>query len=128
VNNYFPPFFDGPTLPKPFKLRSTSQLVGRSLRFVKPRTRKILIIGIVLLILGPIIGWVIAMVVVTTQKTLAAPDIHQTFSEAGKFMTPWVVGTLSFMPGFLLSFYAVIKHKFDDQDKQEDDQETGRDL
>ena len=76
-------------------------------------------IGIALLIFGPVIGWVLTIAgffhAVTTVQQIqpgAMPDFQRTTSQMLYSLIPILLGALSGAVGFFLTLYALITHFF----------------
>ena len=86
---------------------------------MKPKTLKILIIGLALMIFGPIIGWVLTMAgffhAATSMSQIppgTMPDLQQTSSRMLYSIIPILIGVLFGAVGFFLTLYALIIHFF----------------
>ena len=90
---------------------------------MKPKTLKILIIGLALMIFGPVIGWVLTMAGYFHAATSLAQvtpgnlaDIQQSYQHTASQMLysiiPILVGVVFGAVGFFMFFYALITHFF----------------
>lgn len=84
---------------------------------MKPKTLRLLTIGIALLIFGPVIGWVLTMAgmfhtAATVQPIVpgAVPDPQQVVSRVFANFIPMLVGAVCGATGFFLVLYALIRH------------------
>ncbi len=90
---------------------------------MKPRTLKILIAGIALLIFGPVLGWVCCILgLFHMQQSLAQtppgamPDIGQLPSRMMANLIPILIGIVLGAVGGFLTLYALITHMFGPKD------------
>jgi hypothetical protein len=86
---------------------------------VKSETRNTLIVGVALLIFGPVVGWVltIAGFFKTEQSVMQTPpgmipDMGQTASHMFVSIIPLLIGALFGAVGLFLILYAFITHGF----------------
>jgi len=86
---------------------------------MKPKTLKILIIGLALMIFGPIIGWVLTIAgffhAATSMQQIqpgVIPDFQQTTSQMIYSIIPILLGVVFGAVGFFLFLYALITHFF----------------
>jgi hypothetical protein len=86
---------------------------------MKPRTFKILIIGLALLIFGPVLGYVLTLVgffhAVSSSQQFppgTIPDFSRTFSRILYSIIPVLVGALAGATGFFLVLLSLLTHFF----------------
>ena len=86
---------------------------------MKPKTLKILIIGLALMIFGPVTGWVLTIAGffhAATGMQLGTPgltpDFQQSASQIFYSLIPILVGIFLGAIGFFLTLYALITHFF----------------
>jgi hypothetical protein len=84
---------------------------------MKPKTLKILITGIVLMIIGPVIGWVLtitgffhAAAAMHSIQPGGMPDFERAASEMAYLIVPILLGVLFWTAGFFSTLYALITH------------------
>ena len=86
---------------------------------MKPKTLRILIIGLALLIFGPVVGWVLSMAGVFHAATSVQqfqpgvmPDLEGTTSQMFYSLIPVLLGILLGAVGAFLFLYALLTHFF----------------
>ena len=83
---------------------------------MKPKTLKILIVGIAMFIFCPILGWILTMAglfhAVSTMQQPQATDIHQLISQIFASYLPLFIGIVGGAVGAFLTLYALITHFF----------------
>ena len=86
---------------------------------MKPRTLKILIIGLAQMIFGPVVGWVLSMVGIFHAATSlqqfqpgVMPDLEGTTSQMFYSLIPILIGILLGAVGTFLFPYALLTHFF----------------
>jgi hypothetical protein len=87
--------------------------------FMNPKTLKILIIGLALMIFGPVIGWVLTIAgffhTATAMQQIqpgVMPDFQQTSSRMMSSIIPILIGVVLGAIGFFLFLYSLITHFF----------------
>jgi heme/copper-type cytochrome/quinol oxidase subunit 2 len=86
---------------------------------MNPKTLKILIIGLALMIFGPVIGWVLTIAgffhTATAMQQIqpgVMPDFQQTSSRMMSSIIPILIGVVLGAIGFFLFLYSLITHFF----------------
>ena len=94
-----------------------------SVSTVKLKTRKLLILGVALLIFGPVIGWSLtflgyfhAMQSIGQTPPGTIPNLGQTASQLLMSLIPFLLGGICGATGFFLVVYALITHFFKSKD------------
>jgi len=91
---------------------------------MKPKTRKLLITGVALLIFGPVVGWALtflgyfhAMQSVAQTPPGTIPNIGQTASQLLMSLIPFLLGGICGATGVFLVLFALITHFFGSKDE-----------